>query len=186
MSSQSPSAAADRSQSGHTMMIPTVNEPGTTVHAGAPNAGPQILSNRRTTVLHQIGGFLIVGVICTVASVSIFALLRPGTGVQVANLVSLVSTSILNTELNRRHSFGIRGRRRWFTDHRRGLWVMLLALGLTSGSLWLLHALAPQASVFEELLVITAANVVAAVTRFLLLRYWIFRRVRRPLPSQIS
>ena len=44
---------------------------------------------------------------------------------------------------------------------------------------WLLHELAPDASMATELVVITGANVVAAVTRFMLLRYWIFRRVRR-------
>ncbi|MFI5085135.1 MAG: GtrA family protein [Actinomycetales bacterium] len=136
-------------------------------------------SVRPAGIWHQIGGFAVVGAICTLASVSIFAALRPAAGVQWANLIALVLTSVLNTELNRRHSFGIRGRRRWFTDHRRGLWVMLLALGLTSGSLWLLHHLAPDASVLDELLTITGANVIAAVTRFTLLRYWIFRRARR-------
>ncbi|MCZ2404671.1 GtrA family protein [Paenarthrobacter sp. Z7-10] len=126
----------------------------------------------------QIGSFLAVGAVCTAASVALFAVLRPALGVQWANTISLVATSILNTELNRRHSFGIKERRHWFRDHRRGLWVMLLALGLTSGSLWILHAALPQASVFEELLTITAANVLAAATRFTLLRYWIFRRIR--------
>ncbi len=132
----------------------------------------------RPRILQQARGFLIVGAVCTIASVAIFGLLRPLVGVQWANLVSLVLTSILNTDLNRRHSFGITERARWLGDQRRGLWVMLLALGLTSGSLWLLHTVAPGASVLDELLVITAANVVAAVTRFLLLRYWIFRRIR--------
>jgi putative flippase GtrA len=141
---------------------------------------------RFTGIWTQVAGFLAVGVVCTVASVAIFAVLRPLTGVQWANLISLVLTSVLNTELNRRHSFGIKGRRYWFHDHRRGLWVMLLALGLTSGSLWLLHALAPEASVLDELLTITAANVLAAVTRFLLLRYWIFRRIRHAAPEQVS
>ncbi len=144
-------------------------------------AAPERPSVKRPRAIwQQMGGFLVVGAICTLASVAIFALLRPAAGVQWANLISLVLTSVLNTELNRRHSFGITDRARRFGDHRRGLWVMLLALGLTSGSLWLLHALAPDASFVDELLVITAANVLAATTRFLLLRYWIFRRVRRP------
>jgi len=132
-----------------------------------------------TSVLwSQIRGFCIVAVICTVTSVAMFAGMRPFLGTQLANGISLVLCSILNTELNRRVSFGIRGKKLWWRDQRRGLWVMLLALGLTSGSLWLLHALDTDASVMAELVVITIANVVAAVTRFLMLRYWIFRRVR--------
>ncbi|WP_052663663.1 GtrA family protein [Psychromicrobium lacuslunae] len=126
----------------------------------------------------QIGGFLFVGAICTAASLAIFAGLRPFTGSQWANLIALVLTSILNTELNRRHSWAIKERQHWFRDHRRGLWVMLLALLLTSSSLWLLHAINPNPTVFEDVLTITAANVLAALSRFLLLRYWIFRRVR--------
>lgn len=136
---------------------------------------------RFATLRHQVRSFMVVAVICTATSVAIFAGLRPLVGVQWANGISLVLCSFLNTGLNRRLSFGISGPQDWFKDQRRGLWVMLLALGLSSGSLWLLHELAPNASITTELLVITAANVVAAVTRFLLLRYWIFRRVRRAL-----
>lgn len=109
---------------------------------------------------------------------TIFAGLRPVTGTQWANVISLVLCSVLNTELNRRISFGINSRHMWWHDHRRGLWVMLLALAMTSGSLLLLHKLAPGASIWVELAVIVLGNVASAITRFLLLRYWIFRRAR--------
>ncbi|WP_427018431.1 GtrA family protein [Pseudarthrobacter sp. P1] len=154
----------------HTLSEPTLPWP---VRTGA--ADPR----RFATLRHQVRSFLVVAVICTATSVAIFAALRPATGVQWANGISLVLCSVLNTELNRRMSFGISGIKDWVKDQRRGLWVMLLALGLSSGSLWLLHELAPDASMATELVVITGANVVAAVTRFMLLRYWIFRRVRR-------
>lgn len=110
---------------------------------------------------------------------AIFASLRPLTGTQWANAISLILCSVLNTELNRRMSFGIRGSHLWWRDQRRGLWVMMLALVMTSGSLWLLHQIAPDASIAVELLVIVLGNAASAVTRFLLLRYWIFRRLRR-------
>lgn len=134
--------------------------------------------HNKSVLWSQIRGFCIVAVICTVTSMAMFAGMRPFLGTQLANGISLVLCSVLNTELNRRVSFGIRGKKMWWSDQRRGLWVMLLALGLTSGSLWLLHALDTDASVMAELVIITIANVVAAVTRFLMLRYWIFRRVR--------
>ncbi|WP_049758882.1 GtrA family protein [Renibacterium salmoninarum] len=127
----------------------------------------------------QVIGFLIVGAICTAASLGIFTALRPFAGTQWANLIALVLTSVLNTDLNRRHSWSIRDRKHWLDDQSKGLWVMFLALLLTSSSLLLLHTINPNSSVLDEVLTITGANVLAAVSRFLLLRYWIFRRTRR-------
>ena len=125
----------------------------------------------------QLRGFAKVAIVCTAISMIIFAGLRPGIGTQGANVISLVLCSVLNTGLNRRMSFGISGRHLWWRDQRRGLWVMLLALAITSGSLWVLHQASPNASIAVELTVIVLGNAASAVTRFLLLRHWIFRRV---------
>ncbi|MDO5754558.1 GtrA family protein, partial [Arthrobacter sp.] len=123
----------------------TAASPESTSAALAPSAaGNGILavpvqSLRRHPVLAaQLRGFAVVAVICTVISMVIFAGLRPLTGTQWANAISLILCSVLNTDLNRRMSFGIRGRHLWWRDQRRGLWVMLLALTMTSGSLLLL------------------------------------------------
>lgn len=137
---------------------------------------------RKPALARQLRGFALVAVICTVISMTIFAALRPSLGTQWANVVSLVLCSVLNTELNRRMSFGAGGRHLWWQDQRRGLWVMVLALVMTSGSLWVLHEASPNASIVLELAVIVLGNVASAVTRFLLLRYWIFRRVRHGSP----
>ncbi|WP_207346374.1 GtrA family protein [Arthrobacter sp. E3] len=134
---------------------------------------------RHPVLAAQLRGFAVVAVICTVISMLIFASLRPLTGTQWANAISLILCSVLNTDLNRRMSFGIRSSHLWWRDQRRGLWVMLLALTMTSGSLLLLHQVLPDASMALELSVIVLGNVASAVTRFLLLRYWIFRRLRR-------
>lgn len=141
-------------------------------------AAPAAWLRRNPVLASQLRGFAVVAIICTVISMAIFASLRPQFGTQWANAISLVLCSVLNTELNRRLSFGIRSRHLWWRDQRRGLWVMLLALAMTSGSLWVLHQAAPGASIVTELSVIVLGNVASAVTRFLLLRYWIFRRVR--------
>lgn len=139
---------------------------------------------RRYPVLAaQLRGFGVVAVICTLTSMAIYTGLRPTLGTQWANAISLILCSVLNTDLNRRFSFGVTGKELWWRDQRRGLWIMFLALGITSGSLWLLGAIAPHASIMVELGVIVAGNIASAITRFLLLRYWIFRRLR-PAPSQ--
>ncbi|WP_125609981.1 GtrA family protein [Specibacter cremeus] len=135
-------------------------------------------ARRRAVLRRQIRGFCLVAVICTVISMAIFASLRGMVGLQWANGISLVLCSVLNTELNRRISFDANDANLWWRDQRRGLWVMLIALAMTSGSLWLLEDAAPHAPLIADLVVITLANVAAAVTRFLMMRYWIFRRTR--------
>ena len=57
-----------------------------------------------------------------------------------------------------------------------------LALGVTAGSLALLHAVAPSASRALELAVLVVANLAATVLRFVLLRGWVFRD-RRSAPA---
>lgn len=140
---------------------------------------------RHPVLLAQLRGFAVVAVICTAVSVLIFAALRPSLGTQWANAISLVLCSVLNTELNRRISFGVKGKKLWWRDQRRGLWVMLLALGITSGSLGLLNWVAPHASILAELVVILLGNIASAVTRFVLMRYWIFRRLRKSQDEEI-
>ncbi|MFC8303196.1 GtrA family protein [Specibacter sp. NPDC057265] len=138
---------------------------------------------RHPALLAQLRGFAVVAVVCTAISMALFAGLRPWLGTQWANAVSLVLCSVLNTTLNRRLTFKISSRRLWWRDQRRGLGVMALALVLTSGSLWLLHRINPEPPVVLELAVIVLGNVASALSRFVLLRYWIFRRVHTARPA---
>lgn len=132
----------------------------------------------KPALMKQLRGFAAVAVICTVISMTMFAALRPSLGTQWANTISLVLCSVLNTDLNRRISFGLHTSHMWWRDQQRGLGVMLLALAMTTGSLWVLHLVSPGASIAVELVVIVLGNVASAVTRFILLRIWVFRRVR--------
>jgi hypothetical protein len=56
--------------------------------------------------------------------------------------------------------------------------VFGVAWCITSGSLLALHTTEPHASPLTEILVLTAANLVATVLRFVLLRGWVFRSRR--------
>lgn len=141
-------------------------------------AAPLAWLRKQPALLAQLRGFARVAVVCTVISMAIFAALRPSVGTQWANTISLVLCSVLNTDLNRRMSFGLRTRHLWWRDQQRGIGVMFLALAITTGSLWVLHHVSPGASIGVELVVIVLGNVASAVTRFVLLRYWVFRRVR--------
>lgn len=113
--------------------------------------------------------FAAVGVASTVAYFVLYLLLRP-LGAQPANLIALLATAIANTAANRRFTFGLTGRERLLRHHAGGLIAFGLALGLTSGSLWLVQTLWPDAGRLVELINLVVANAVATALRFTALR----------------
>jgi putative flippase GtrA len=124
----------------------------------------------------QVVRFAGVGVLSTLAYIVLFLGLHPSFGAQGANAAALLITAIANTALNRRFTFGIRGRSRNAQHQAQGLIVFALALALTSGTLFVLHATTDDPGRHLELAVTVAANAVATLMRFLLLRRWVFRR----------
>ena len=65
--------------------------------------------------------------------------------------------------------------------------MFLLAWTVTASSLLTLHAVHADAAPNLELLVLTAANVLATLMRFLLLRLWVFRAGRaHKAPGRIA
>lgn len=124
----------------------------------------------------QLVRFALIGVASTLAYLFLYVAMRPVLDAQAANLVALLLTAIGNTAANRRFTFGIAGRDRRITHQVQGLAVFALALAVTSGSLWALHALSPASSRAVEVGVLVVANAVATLARFLALRIWVFRR----------
>jgi len=126
----------------------------------------------------QVGSFVAVGIASTLAYGLLYLALRSMLAAQVANALALLATAVANTAANRRFTFSIRGPEHNVRHQLQGLAVFALALALTSGSLALLHAVAPAASHAVELVVLTAANVLATILRFVLLRSWVFHSRR--------
>jgi len=122
----------------------------------------------------QLLRFAAVGVASTLAYLLLYALLRTGFGPQAANLVALLVTAVANTAANRRLTFRVRGHDGAWRHQAQGLVVFAVGLGLTSGSLALLHAVSDPLTTVE-LGVLVAANLVATGVRFLLMRIWVFR-----------
>jgi putative flippase GtrA len=120
--------------------------------------------------------FGVVGVLSTLAYVALFVVTRPSLGAQVANFAALLVTAVLNTAVNRRFTFGVRGAGAG-RHQAQGLLVFALGLALTSGSLALVHALAAHPARLVEVGVLVAANLLATVLRFVLLREWVFAAV---------
>ncbi len=129
---------------------------------------------RSAAALTRAVRFLVIGGGTTVAYLALYALLRLWLGSQLANVTALVLTADANTLLNRRWTFGLAGGSRAWADRWKGSAAFLVSLVLTSAALWLLAA-TPYDSHGAQLVVLLAANAVAGVAHFLLLRAWAFR-----------
>jgi putative flippase GtrA len=120
--------------------------------------------------------FGLIGVLSTLAYLALFLLMRPEIGAQAANLLALLTTAVVNTAANRRFTFGVRGRGGVARHQLQGLFVFLLGLALTSGSLAVLAAVSTDPARWVEVAVLITANLAATVLRFVLFREWVFAR----------
>jgi putative flippase GtrA len=127
----------------------------------------------------QLVVFALVGVLSTLAYAVLYLALRDPLGAQGANVAALLATTVANTAANRRFTFGVRGGGGAAVHQLQGLVVLGAGIGVTSGSLVLLHAVAGPTHRGWEVAVLTVANLLVTVARFVLMRTWIFRR-RRP------
>jgi putative flippase GtrA len=119
--------------------------------------------------------FAVVGVLSTIAYAVLYLLLRQvDVPAQMANVLALIATAVGNTALNRRYTYGVRGRAGQGRHQMRGLVTFALGWSLTASSLWLLHAAVAAPSRAVEITVLTVANLVATVVRFSLFQTWVF------------
>ena len=139
-------------------------------------ARPEIEPEADRSLLREVVRFAIVGVASTALFAGLFLVLRTFAGPLSSNIAALLLATIANTAVNRRFTFGLRTRRGAVRHQAQGFVVLAIALAITSGSLLVLHALVPGTSRGTELVVLTAANLLATVVRFLLFRSWVFNR----------
>lgn len=142
-------------------------------------------SARVDGLARQVGTFVLVGIVSTLAYAGLYALLRTGAPAAAANGVALAVTAVGNTAANRRLTFGVRGRASLVRNHLAGLSAFVIALAITSGAIALLAAVAPEAGRALELGVLIGANAVGTLLRFVLLRSWVARdRLIAPPPMR--
>jgi putative flippase GtrA len=125
--------------------------------------------------MRQVSRFITIGIASTLAYLALYAVLRGSLSAEVANAIALVVTAIGNTAANRRLTFGVTGRESLLRDHAAGILAFGIALAITTLSITLLHRYAPDAGRAMELVVLVAANVLATITRFVVLRSLISR-----------
>jgi putative flippase GtrA len=132
----------------------------------------------------QLIRFIVVGVASTLAYLLLYVALRGVMAAQLANAVSLLVTAIGNTAVNRRFTFGIRGRADSARHQARGLIAFGTGLLLTSAALAALHMISARPSRAAEVTVLVTANLVATGVRFALYRRWVLRHKAPPAAGQ--
>lgn len=128
------------------------------------------------SLVTQVATFAVVGVFSTVAYGVLYLLLRGAMDAQLANALALAGTAVANTTANRRLTFGLRGRHDLVRHQSQGLVVFGAGLAVTSGTLWAFERLVGGGHPVAEVTVLTIANLLVTVGRFLALRGWVFRR----------
>ena len=159
-----------------TIGVPVLGDPSPPGLAGpGGRCGRRGQAGPRGRLIGQLVRFAAVGAASTVAYVVLFLLLRGAVGAQGANAVSLLVTAVANTAVNRRVTFGIRGRVLAGRHQVRGLIAFGIGLALTSGALAVLHHADARPGRATEVSVLVAANLLATIVRFGLYRSWVFR-----------
>lgn len=130
----------------------------------------------------QLLRFACVGVASTAVFTLLYLALRSaGMPAQAANAICQLVTAVANTAVNRRVTFGIRGRADAVRHQFQGLVAFGAGLALTSAALAVLHAVSASPARAVEVSVVVAATILATLVRFFLYRAWVFRaRERRP------
>jgi putative flippase GtrA len=144
------------------------------VEAGSlPEAEVQVEAGLAVQVVH----FGRIGAVSTLAFAVLFALLARPLGSFAADVIALGICGIGNLAANRRITFSARGRAGRAHHWRAGLVVALAPVPLTLATLAVLIG-AGHDTLLTDLIALTAVNLATTLGRFLLLRRWVFGRLR--------
>jgi putative flippase GtrA len=133
-----------------------------------------VLARQDRSRLRNLVAFGAVGLAATMITLVLYTVFRAWWPPLAANLVSVIISTLFNTEANRRFTFRTRPRS-LAVAHVQAFVVSGLYLGFTSGALLLLAALVAAPPRWAELLVLLAASVLGTLGRFVLLSAWVFR-----------
>ncbi|MCD0482255.1 glycosyltransferase family 2 protein [Streptacidiphilus sp. ASG 303] len=122
----------------------------------------------------QLASFAVVGALSTLAYALLYLALRQAVPALAANALALAATAVANTAANRRFTFGVTGTRDALRHQVEGGVAFLVGLALSSAAVAAVGAAAPGASHGVELGALVAANALATLLRFVLMRVWVF------------
>jgi putative flippase GtrA len=158
----------------HEVPVDWEDDPDTRV-AVIPTAVTDLRGVARMQARRQVWRFAAVGVASTALYLVMYSLLRRYMPALDANALTLFATAVLNTTANRRFTFARRGRQNLLRHQLGGLGVFTVGLVITSVALWALEGAVASPTHAQELVILVVANAIATITRFVLLRSWVFR-----------
>jgi len=122
----------------------------------------------------QVVRFALVGAVTTVLHLGLFALMLTTSTVtaQVANVLSLLMATLVNTTLNRSRTFGVTDPHGATSHQLQALALLGLTWVAGSGALAALAAVWPGAPTLASTLVLGVATVGATAVKFLVMRRW--------------
>jgi putative flippase GtrA len=156
---------------------------GQAITAGVSGPGPGLSLCRlldRFPTVQQISRYAVAGGLSTVANAGMFLVLRNWLDAVPANLVALVLSTALSTELHRWFTFRATDSHRWRAHLQTGGTVLFYAF-YSSAVLLVVEALVVDPSPWLESAAVAAASLFGGLCRFLLLRHWVFEN-RDPGP----
>jgi glycosyltransferase involved in cell wall biosynthesis len=118
----------------------------------------------------QLVRFAAIGAISTLAYAALYWMLRGFLPPVASNTLALAVTAIANTAANRRLTFGVRGPQGLLRDHAGGLVAFAVSLVLTNAAIGAIDLVKPARSLALEIAILSTANAMATIVRFLLLR----------------
>lgn len=117
--------------------------------------------------------FIVIGVMTTVVYTVLFwVLTHILSNVFAANFTAMLLAAIVNTIWNRAYTFQVDKSDYRATDHIMGVVVFLVGYGFSSMALWLLHYFDPGSHAFAETAVVTLANLVVTLVKYICFRIW--------------
>ena len=122
----------------------------------------------------QLARYAIVGGLGTVANAVVFLVLRTWWETLAANLVALVLSTVLSTEVNRRFTFGSAPLvHPWRTYVQTGGTVVFYAF-YSSAVLITLAMVVSDPNPWLQTAAVAGASALGGVGRYLVLRFWVF------------
>jgi putative flippase GtrA len=141
-----------------------------TTRATAPR--PALLD--RHPLARQLARYLLAGGVGTGVNALVYLALRTGWDDALqANLVALLVSTLVSTEVNRRFTFDGAHGHPW-REHLQTVGVVAFYAVYSSGVLLALAALVDDPSPLLESAAVAGASVLGGAGRYLLLRYWVF------------
>jgi len=127
----------------------------------------------RFPLVAQLTRFAVVGGFGTAVTAVLYLLARLVLGPISANLVALLLSTAVSTEVNRRFTFAGASAHRWRV-YVQDIGTVVFYAGYGTGVLLLVDELVPDATVLLETAAVTAASVLGGLLRFVILKAWVF------------